>query len=130
LGAHGLKGLAFWLQVPGAQIAVVPAPLNGTYFSFAFGCTSMDWAMNDPLWAWPLAVPSVSSAFGATTEPVNADSRVAALVPTYTIKKREPSPAPTIDARNVSAEAMKMRVALAVVLILSVEADSRSKLEK
>jgi hypothetical protein len=97
LATHGVKGFPSGSQVSAAHDDVVPAGLNATNVSLAFGCTSSDWAMNDPRWVRLLAVPIVRYARGATMVPRNGVSRTTALVPMYSTKSREGSaPLPSV----------------------------------
>lgn len=50
LVTHGVNGFPSGSQVPAAHADVVPEGLNATNSSLAFGCTSTDWAVNEPRW--------------------------------------------------------------------------------
>jgi hypothetical protein len=58
LATHGVNGFPSGSQAPAAHDDTVPEGLNAANASLALGCTSSDWAMNDPRWVWLLAVPS------------------------------------------------------------------------
>jgi hypothetical protein len=96
----------------------------------AFACTWIDWAMKEPRWVCPFAVPKVNDARGATIEPQNAVSMLSAVVPMYSTKSRDGSaPVPKV-ARQVKACATNRRVGACPGVSFTTAFDSKITLAK